>query len=156
MGNVVGGDHTGSQECGLLKEYYEEQPSACKTVWHRQLLRAIFGSWRDQNPLEAMLPGQGKGAATSAIGSSRWQKHRGGLLDEAQWDITLKDLKDRQQIAVERVKEIRQQYKRQRLEQATVQLRQQRSKRRQRIKNGSPCSTGSMGRVVEGRLIRHG
>ena len=137
MGNVVGGDHTGSQECGLLKEYYEEQPSACKTVWHRQLLRAIFGSWRDQNPLEAMLPGQGKGAATSAIGSSRWQKHRGGLLDETQWDITLKDLKDRQQIAVERVKEIRQQYKRQRLEQAMAaaesRLREQAAKAAERL-----------------------
>ena len=24
----------GSQECGLLVEFYEEQPSACRTVWH--------------------------------------------------------------------------------------------------------------------------
>ena len=29
------------------------------------------------------------------IGSSKWQKHRGGLIDEEQWDIMLKDLKGR-------------------------------------------------------------
>ena len=40
----------GSQECRVLLKCYEEQPSACRTVWHRQLLRAIYGSWRDQTP----------------------------------------------------------------------------------------------------------
>ena len=50
----------GSQECGLSVKFYEEQPSACKTAWHRQLLRAILESWRDQTPLETMLHGQGK------------------------------------------------------------------------------------------------
>ena len=50
----------GTQEYGLLVEFYEEQPSACRTVWHRQMLRAIYGSWRDQAPREALLPGQGR------------------------------------------------------------------------------------------------
>ena len=132
----------GSQECGLLVEFYEEQPSACKTVCHCQLLRAILGSSRDHTPFEAMLHGQGQEvlrgwAAEGRVGSSRWQRHRGGILDEAQWDVMLKDLKDRQQKAVERVKEIRQQRKRQRLEQAAAaaeaRLREQAAKAAERL-----------------------
>ena len=59
-----------------------------------------------------MLHGQGKEvlegwAVDGRVGSSKW-KHRGGLSDKEKWDIMLQDLKDRQQVAVEQVKEIRQ------------------------------------------------
>ena len=81
-----------------------------------------------------MLPGRGEEvlegwAADGRVGSSKWSNHRGGLLDEEQWDIMLQDLKDRQQVAVEQVKEIRQKRRRQQLEQtaaaAEAKLREQ-------------------------------
>ena len=34
----------GTQEYGLMVEFYEKHSSACRTVWHCQLLRGIYKS----------------------------------------------------------------------------------------------------------------
>ena len=93
----------GTQGLSLLHEFYEEQPSGCRTAWHRQQLRVIYSMWGLQTPLEAALSGRGEDAlegwaARGRVGSSKWPKHRGGLVSEERWAEMLNDLRDRQKV----------------------------------------------------------
>ena len=45
----------GTQGLSLLQEFYEEEPSGCRTAWHRHQLRVIYSMWGMQTPLEATL-----------------------------------------------------------------------------------------------------
>ena len=116
----------GTQGLSLLYEFYEEQPSGCRTAWHRRQLRVIYNMWGVQTPLEASLIGRGEEAlegwaARGRVGSSRWPKHRGEVVSEERWAEMLKELRDRQNEAMARVKEMRQQMKRQRVERAAME-----------------------------------
>ena len=82
----------GTQGLSLLYEFYEEQPSGCRTAWHRHQLRVIYGMWVVQTPLEATLMGRGGDAlggwaAQGRVGSSKWPKHslRGEVVSEERY-----------------------------------------------------------------------
>ena len=82
--------------------------------------------WGMQTPLEATLMGGGEDAlegwaARGRVGSSKWPKHRGEVVSEERWAEMLRDLRDRQREAMARVKDLRQQRKKQRVERAAVE-----------------------------------
>ena len=113
----------GTQGHSLLQEFYEEQPSGCRTAWHRRQLWVIYGTWKDQTPLEATLQGKGEAAledwaSQGRVGTSKWPRQRGEVVTEEQWSEMLRDLRERQKATTERVMEIRQQRKKQKQERA--------------------------------------
>ena len=118
------------------------------SAWHRQQLRAIYGSWRDQTPLEAVLPGRGVEAlegwaAHGQMGSSKWPKHRGEVIDEEQWEAMIQDLKERQR-AMENNERDDVWSKRRRLQQPNDKSKQHDQLRgwwRQQTERSNQCST---------------
>ena len=171
MERMVGKELQGTQGLSLLYEFYEEQPSGCRTAWHRHQLRVIYGMWGVQTPLEATLMGRGEDAlggwaAQGRVGSSKWPKHRGEVVSEERWAEMLRDLRDRQRETTARAKECDSRRKRAasrescewrpRQRGGNRQNERRRDNERQRIRRNNLCYTGSIGRAMAGCLINSG
>jgi len=151
----------GTQGLSLLQEFYEEQPSGCRTAWHRQQLRVIYGMWGVQTPLEATLMGRGEDAlggwaAQGRVGSSKWPKHRGEVVSEERWAEMLRDLRDRQRETTARAKELQQQRKRQRVERAAVEAETKRREQAERAAARQRASENKKKQPVLHRVDREG
>ena len=105
----------GTQEYSLINGFYEGQPSAHRSWWHRRQRWSMFELWADQTPLEAVLPGKGeevvKDGPVGAVGATGWTRQRGGLAEQEVWQDMLQELKQRQKAASERFKAARQERK---------------------------------------------
>ena len=131
------------------------------TVWHRQQLRLIYGTWKAQTPLEAILVGKGDGAledwATQGrVSSSKCPKHRGEVVTKDRWEELIRDLKDRQQAAEAKIKELRQQRKRQRVERAAAEAAGRRKEQEERSAARQQASENRKKQPVLHRVDREG